>query len=166
MQDCLKVDRFNQPFEFCTWEEAVKLIYEGVAIVLKEDETEEIHSQHLTMKIPRVILVKDHISKRKRETVSLTRRNVVIRDERRCQYCNELVPFSEQTLDHIIPKSRGGKSTWENLVLACRSCNTFKADFLLEEVGMVLLRQPKKPKGGIQYQHLDRMRPEWKDWTN
>lgn len=165
MNDCLVVDSTSRPIGFCQWEEAIKLMYEGIAIVLKEDAEKEIHSQHLTLKVPRVILIKDYVSRRQRETIALTRRNVVIRDERRCQYCDKLVPYEEQTLDHVIPKSRGGKSTWENLVLACKRCNTMKADNLPEEVGMVLLRQPKRPKPGIQYKQLDRIRPEWKEWA-
>ena len=125
-----------------------------------------LHSQHLTVGLPRVIQVVWITSVAlKRESVALTRRNIVIRDERICQYCEKIVPFDEQTLDHVLPKSKGGKSTWENLVLACRTCNTFKADFLLEECGMKLLRQPVRPKAGIQYQSLDKLRPEWRDWA-
>jgi 5-methylcytosine-specific restriction endonuclease McrA len=165
VNDTLVVDATSRPIGFCSWQEAIKLLYEGLIVVLKEDEEKEIHSQHLTLKIPRVILVKDYVSKRQKETVSLTKRNIAIRDERRCQYCNTLVPFADQTLDHVIPKSRGGKSTWENLVLACKPCNRLKADFLLEECGMVLLNQPKRPKAGIQYTQLQTLRPEWKEWA-
>lgn len=164
--DTLVVDSISRPVGFCTWQESMKLIYEGIAIVLKEDEGgKEIHSQHLTFKIPRVILIKDYVSKRQKETVSLTRRNVVIRDERKCQYCQKVLDFEDQTLDHVIPRSKGGKSIWENLVLACRSCNRKKADFLLSEIGWTLEILPKRPKSGIQYKFLNKIRPEWADWA-
>jgi 5-methylcytosine-specific restriction endonuclease McrA len=166
MNDTLVVDSTSRPIGFCTWQDAIKLMYEGVVIVLKEDQEKEIHSQHLTMKIPRVVLVKDYVSKQTRETVSLTHRNIAIRDDRKCQYCGEVLSYDDQTLDHIIPRSRGGKNTWENLVLCCKPCNRKKADFLLSEISeMKLIKIPTKPKPGIQYSQLDKLRPEWKDWA-
>lgn len=165
MQDTLVVDQTSRPIGFCTWQDAVKLYYEGVVTVLKEDPEKEIRSQHLTLKMPRVVQVKNYVSRRQRESVALTRRNVVIRDERTCQYCGKLVNNEEQTLDHVIPRSKGGKSTWENLVLACAPCNRFKSDFLLDECGLKLRRQPFRPKAGIQYKQLEKMRPEWRDWA-
>lgn len=70
-----------------------------------------------------------------------TRSNILLRDEDTCQYCNKRT--RELTLDHVIPRSRGGQSTWENLVASCRSCNGKKGNRLLKEVNMHLLRQPR-----------------------
>jgi hypothetical protein len=70
-----------------------------------------------------------------------TRANIMLRDEELCQYCGK--HFRELTLDHVIPRSRGGQSTWENLVACCRSCNGRKGNHLPHEVGMKLLRQPR-----------------------
>ncbi|HEU5343585.1 MAG TPA: HNH endonuclease [Ktedonobacterales bacterium] len=70
-----------------------------------------------------------------------TRANIMLRDEEICQYCGK--HFRELTLDHVIPRSRGGMSTWENLVACCRSCNGRKGNRLPQEVGMKLLRQPR-----------------------
>jgi len=141
-------------------------MYEGVAIVLKDDESGKcLHSQHLTIPIPRVILIKDYVSRRQKENVALTARNIAIRDDKRCQYCGDTLSYDEQTIDHVIPRSRGGINSWENLCLACGPCNRKKADFLLEEIGMTLLKKPMKPKAGIQYQQLDKLRPEWADWS-
>jgi 5-methylcytosine-specific restriction endonuclease McrA len=165
MSDCLVVDATSRPIGFCRWEEAVKLIYEGVADVLKEDAEKELHSPSTTIKMPRVICVRDYVARRTRESVALTRRNIAIRDNKQCQYCAKVLTYDEQTLDHIVPESKGGKATWENLVLCCQPCNRFKADFLLEEVGWKLLKQPTKPKAGLQYSFIDKIRPEWSEWS-
>ena len=70
-----------------------------------------------------------------------TRANILLRDEETCQYCGK--HMRELTLDHVIPRSRGGESTWENLVACCRSCNGRKGNRLLKDAGMVLLKQPR-----------------------
>ena len=70
-----------------------------------------------------------------------TRANIILRDEETCQYCGK--HFRELTLDHVIPRSRGGQSTWENLVASCRTCNGRKGNRYLKDVGMRLIRQPK-----------------------
>jgi hypothetical protein len=70
-----------------------------------------------------------------------TRANIILRDEEICQYCGK--HFRELTLDHVIPRSRGGQSTWENLVASCRACNGRKGNRLLKDAGMHLIRQPR-----------------------
>lgn len=74
--------------------------------------------------------------------VMLSRQNIFKRDGGKCQYCSST---RDLTLDHVIPRSRGGKSSWDNLVTACKSCNSKKGDFTPEEANMPLLRQPFKP---------------------
>ena len=69
-----------------------------------------------------------------------TRANIILRDEETCQYCGK--HFRELTLDHVLPRSRGGQSTWENLVASCRACNGRKGNRLLKDAGMHLIRQP------------------------
>ena len=73
----------------------------------------------------------------------LSRKNIFLRDRNICQYCAKHFPVSELTLDHIVPKSKGGKDSWHNLVCACRECNRKKADLSLEECGMTLLHRPR-----------------------
>jgi 5-methylcytosine-specific restriction endonuclease McrA len=165
MQDCLVVDSTHRPIAYCSWMEAVKLYYEGVADIIKEDAEKEIHSPSVTMKVPRVIAIRNYVSKRfGRDTITLTRRNIAIRDERKCQYCGLELSNDEQTLDHVIPRSRGGKSSWDNLILCCKPCNRLKADLTVEEAGMKLLSIPKKPKPGVQYRGIGHVRPEWADY--
>ena len=75
----------------------------------------------------------------------LTRRNIYVRDDGICQYCGGKVSLSKMTVDHVIPKSIGGKHIWKNVVCSCFSCNNRKGDKLLKDTNMKLLRQPKAP---------------------
>jgi len=77
--------------------------------------------------------------------VKLTRRNIILRDNHTCQYCNKKKPLSQLNIDHVIPKSKGGKNTWDNLVCSCIKCNSNKRDRTPKQAGMKLLRKPKKP---------------------
>ena len=75
---------------------------------------------------------------------ALSRKNILLRDRNTCQYCGVILPASELTLDHVVPRSRGGSSTWENLVACCHTCNRRKGNSLLHEMpNMKLLREPR-----------------------
>ncbi len=109
-----------------------------------------------------------YLIKRPRPRVRLTRREVFIRDHSSCQYCG--VKTRDLTLDHIMPRHRGGKHTWENLVSACRACNHRKGGKSLAEAHMTLRRLPFEPKANSYYlfgQYLDgndgweKFIPEW-----
>jgi 5-methylcytosine-specific restriction endonuclease McrA len=95
--------------------------------------------------IPRVIRLVDYDKVPRRE-VKFSRRNILARDENRCQYCNKKLPTSQLSLDHVTPKSRGGKSTWTNVVAACTPCNTRKGGRMPWEASMKLRRTPAVPK--------------------
>jgi len=97
------------------------------------------------VRVPRIIrlLFYDRLPER---TVKFNRRNIFARDENRCQYCGRKFPTSELSLEHVVPRSRGGKSTWENIVCACAECNRKKGGRLPEEAGMKLIRKPFKPR--------------------
>ena len=99
-----------------------------------------------TIRIPTVIQL-IHFSKLPNCEVRFNRRNIFIRDRNRCQYCGKVKPQRELNLDHVVPQSRGGKSTWENVVCACIPCNTKKGNRTPLEASMRLIRQPKKPAG-------------------
>ncbi len=95
--------------------------------------------------IPRVIRLVEYDKVPRRE-VKFSRRNILARDENRCQYCNKKLPTSQLSLDHVTPKSRGGKSTWTNVVAACTPCNTRKGGRMPWEASMKLRRAPAVPK--------------------
>ena len=95
--------------------------------------------------VPRVIRLVTYDKVPKRE-VKFSRRNILARDENRCQYCSRRLPASQLSIDHVVPKSRGGKSTWTNVVTACNDCNTRKGGRMPWEASMRLQKAPAPPK--------------------
>jgi 5-methylcytosine-specific restriction endonuclease McrA len=183
--DTLVLDKNWQPQSFCSWQNAVKLVYEGRAEVIKEDAEKILHSPSFTWKMPRVIVVRNAWVKRKRQSVPFSRRNVAVRDNSECQYtgrweddggkrywvpCGEVLHTHQYTLDHVIPRSQGGVSSWTNLVLACIHCNKAKAGKTPKQAGMQLRHKPVEP--GVndpKYNfklHIRHVRPEWREWES
>ena len=98
--------------------------------------------------------------------VRLTKRNLYARDRHVCQYCGENFPQHELSLDHIIPKSQGGKSTWKNMVCACVPCNAHKDNKTPEQANMKLIKNPNVPKiSPVMTKHID-TNPEWEPFIN
>lgn len=171
MADTLVLDMNWKPVGFCSWQNAVKLAYEGRAEVIREDEAGRVlRSPSFTMGMPRVIVVRNAWTRRKRESVPFSRRNIATRDNSECQYCGRHLKTEEYTLDHVVPRSQGGVSSWINLVLACLKCNKRKAGSTPKEAGMRLLKVPVEPKkDDPKYNfklHVRKIRPEWKEWTS
>ena len=96
------------------------------------------------IKAPRIIILMlyDRLPPRR---IKFTRKNIYRRDNNTCQYCGRKLPTEELNLDHVIPLSRGGKNTWDNVVCSCIECNMRKGNRTLAEAGMKLIRKPKKP---------------------
>ena len=94
---------------------------------------------------PEVILLREYSGRVRRE-VTFSRKNLYRRDNYTCQYCGERKPSEDLSIDHVVPKSRGGKTTWDNCVLACIRCNARKANRSLSETGFVLIAKPEKPR--------------------
>lgn len=109
-------------------------------------EAEVIHTPARAIQIPRVIQL-IHYDRVPRRGVRFTRRNVFYRDRSRCQYCGRGFMQRELNLDHVVPLSKGGKSTWDNVVTACVACNSRKGSRTPIEAGMSLVRRPFKPAG-------------------
>jgi len=109
-------------------------------------EDEVIRTPTRTIKIPKVIQLIQYDRLPSRE-VRFTRRNIFYRDKNRCQYCGANFRQKDLNLDHVVPLSRGGKSTWDNVVCACVPCNTRKGARSPSKAGMRLIRRPKKPAG-------------------
>lgn len=130
---------------------------------LKPDTNDEvIGTLHGSLRVPRVIVLLSY-NRVPRAAVRLSRRNVFVRDGYRCQYCAETPPIRDLNLDHVMPRSRGGKSTWDNLVTSCRTCNLRKGRYTPEELGMRLLREPVRPtwSAAAQLGSTPRRFPEW-----
>jgi 5-methylcytosine-specific restriction endonuclease McrA len=130
-----------EPINVCTARRAVVLILKGVARA-EESSSKWLHSSRFSMPLPSVIRLVEYIHI-PFERKSLSRKNILLRDHNTCQYCGRVFTPQELTLDHIVPRSRGGDSTWDNLVTCCRSCNNRKGDRSPENAGMRLLKRPQ-----------------------
>jgi 5-methylcytosine-specific restriction endonuclease McrA len=130
-----------EPINVTAVRRALVLMIKGVAQA-EELNTSEVHSTTKTLKVPSVIrlLAYRHIPQ---QTRALSRKNILLRDHNTCQFCKRTFPASELTLDHVMPRSRGGRSSWENLVACCYACNNRKGDRTPEEAGLKLTRRPR-----------------------
>ena len=109
------------------------------------DESDWVHSVNFALMVPRVLRL-NFYDKIPKLTLRFNRRNLFARDSNTCQYCAKQLPLSQLSFDHVIPKSRGGKTTWENVVCCCLKCNGKKGDSKPKEAGMKLIRQPVRPR--------------------
>lgn len=168
----LKLNRNYQPLEIITAKEAFNLLWKDYAeVVVVEDGSyanhtfsswaeiselkevlgdwaeydEWIHTPSLTLEVPRVIRVLTY-NEIPKHGIRLTRKNIYSRDNNTCQYCGKKFPTEKLNIDHVVPKSRGGKNTWDNLACSCFKCNQKKRDRNPDEAGMKLIRKPFKPK--------------------
>ena len=128
-----------QPLNVCNVRRAVVLLDKQKAVVI-EQNGHIVTSERRSIVTPSVIRLAYHI-KRPRPVLKMTRKEVLIRDDHTCQYCGKR--GHDLTLDHVIPRSRGGSSTWENLVACCHPCNRRKGNQSPMEAGMKLMREPR-----------------------
>ena len=112
------------PLSVIHWQHAIKLMYLGRVYVLETYPNWIIHSEKLAINVPSVCVTKDYFKKKK--SVKFSRYNMYLRDLFQCQYCNDVFDFEELTIDHVVPRSKGGTTKWENCVTACKSCNSDK----------------------------------------
>lgn len=154
------------PLSVWSWQDTVKAVFLGRVDIVSEYDR-EIHSPGLTMKLPSVIALKEYIATTKRP--AFTRFNVFLRDRFSCQYCGDRFATHDLTFDHVIPKSRGGRTTWYNVVTACGMCNLTKGNKLCHEVDMFPLQEPFSPNS-FQLQENGRAFPpnylheSWRDY--
>ena len=127
------------PLSLWPWQEAVKAVFlERVDVIAEYDH--EVHSPSFAMKLPSVISLREYVSQDR--PPAFTRFNVFLRDGFHCQYCGDA---SELTFDHLIPRSKGGRTTWENIVTACSPCNLLKGGRLTHQCGMYPSHKPMRP---------------------
>jgi 5-methylcytosine-specific restriction endonuclease McrA len=140
-----------EAINICNLRRAIVLIFKGVACV-EEEMDHEISSPSMVIKAPAVIRLLKYV-RIPYKVVRFSRRNVLLRDRYRCQYCGREYASSFLTLDHVVPISQGGKTQWDNVVTACKTCNTKKGNRKPSEAAMTLLRSPKAPPV-VYYLHL------------
>ena len=138
----LLLDPSYRPIDVVSWEDAITMLWTEKADVLEEYE-HVIHSPTGTNK-PAVIRLR-RAFKREVKPVKFSRVNIYARDGYRCQYCGESCASEELTYDHVLPRSRGGKTDWTNIVSCCDDCNAMKKNRTPAEAGMRLLKKPVQP---------------------
>lgn len=131
------VDAQYQLFDFDSWSD--------LSVAMHEDQ---IQLTQKAIRVPRVILL-NFYEKLPRRDVKLTRQNIFLRDKNTCQYCQRKFKRSELNIDHVIPMSRGGKTTWDNIVCSCLTCNNQKGGRIPHEAGLNLIYKPHKPPYSI-----------------
>ncbi len=141
MTAVLVLNQNYEPLHVCHVRRAFVLVGRGKAEVLEHGDG-ALHSASLSFPVPSVIRLV-YLIRRPRPQMRLTRREVFQRDRHTCQYCG--VHNRDLTLDHVLPRHRGGKHTWDNLVTACKSCNHRKAGRTPQEAHMKLLSEPRRP---------------------
>jgi len=143
----LKLDASYRPIEVIDALEALVMCLIGKATPV-ETYDRKIKSTTKAFDLPAVIVLKT-VVKFRFTTIACNRQNIIWRDGNQCQYCANYFPDDKLTMDHVIPKSRGGKNTWQNLVAACKKCNQKKGSRTTDESGMHPLKKPVRPKANI-----------------
>jgi 5-methylcytosine-specific restriction endonuclease McrA len=155
----LVLNRSYLPIHITVVRRALSLLYQGIAravddqyrtfdfaswVDLAADE-DSIGLVNRAIRVPRVILLQGY-DRIPRRYVRFSRFNIYSRDQNRCQYCGRQFPRAELNLDHVVPRSKGGTSIWENVVCSCHRCNRLKGGRTPVEAGMHLIRQPRRPQ--------------------
>lgn len=148
-----------------SWQEGVVLWYQEKAEILESYEA-TVSSPSMTLRIPAVMRLTRQV-RRDRTQIKFSRQNIYLRDHHTCQYCGNKFPAKELTYDHVLPRCRGGRTTWQNIVAADTHCNRKKGRRTPAEAGMKLLRAPFIPKSlphsGVIVS-MDSCPDEWKPY--
>lgn len=146
--DTLVLSYTYQPLKLVNWFDAFNMVLSGRAELVQTYDDREVSSYTQTYKMPSVVRFVGGIINKFTNInyVKVSRKNVWARDKGLCQYCNKKMNVKESTLDHVLPRSRGGKKSWDNIVLACVPCNQKKDDMTPSEANMNLRSVPHKPK--------------------
>lgn len=166
MSSVLLLNASYEPLKIISWQRAVSLFFLGKVEVIEEYQ-HDIRSVSLVIKAPAVVRLLNYVRLGRRSPV-LSRANLLARDNFKCQYCGISLTASSATLDHVVPRSKGGKKSWENMVCACVSCNVKKGNKSLKQSRMKLIKEPLKPEWlPILQIRLDGKVPEcWQDFLS
>ena len=167
-QPVLVLNRLWQAVNVCTVKRALTLLFQGHAEVVFGDgngsfqtftfyewrdfsersdhaESERVHGVSFQLRVPRIIVL-SFFDRFPKKEVKFTRHNLFERDRSTCQYCGQTFDTRDLNLDHVVPRDRGGPTSWENIVCSCIRCNSKKGNRTPREAGMRLIRRPKRPK--------------------
>lgn len=143
MERTLLLSQGYEPLATISWQRAISLLTLGKVEVVEEYDR-ELRSRYLIIKMPAVVRLITAF-RRHKQKVKFSRHNILARDRWKCQYCGIKVKTQDMTMDHVVPRSQGGVTCWENIVTSCEPCNAKKADRTPQQAGMRLKKQPKRP---------------------
>ena len=139
-----------EPMYRTHWKRAISAVFCGRAEIVEEHDSFKIFTSSGPIPFPTIVRYTSGIIvgrlKKIQRVPKVTKKNVWLRDDGSCQYCSKRICLSESTIDHVVPKSKGGKNTWENVVLACEKCNQKKGNRLLENCSFELAKLPYQPR--------------------
>lgn len=159
----LVLNQDYSPLTVCTVQRAFMLVFLDKADLIEEIEEQRLRSISMSFPFPSVVKIKKYVNLPYKGVV-MSRHNIFKRDGGKCQYCGT---NRDLTLDHVIPRSKGGKSSWTNLVTACKKCNSLKGDYPLDKSGLQLNKKPVKPSY-LTFLRMNRetYRDEWNPYLN
>ncbi len=146
------MDELGETYDFCSW-----------AATRPRDGDDVVCTVRWALRVPRVLRLV-HYDRLPRAIVTLSHRNVMLRDQFTCQYCGSAPAHNELNIDHVIPRSQGGADSWENLVTACRPCNLRKGGRTPEQCGMRLIQPPSRPRWSIVREMMLEANGRYKEW--
>ncbi len=144
MHRVLVLNATYEPLSIVSVQRAMVLLLKEKAELI-EAAAERLHSETTSCPVPLVIRLVYYVRIPHQVTLAPSRNSVLLRDNFTCQYCGDAPGRGGLTLDHVLPRSRGGQTSWENVVAACRPCNMRKGDRTPEEAGMLLAKRPRRP---------------------
>lgn len=145
------LDRNYQLFDFPNWSQLAAEL---------EDET--VGAVNRRIRVPRILVLQAY-DRVPTGRIRFSRHNIFVRDDHTCQYCSSRLPRRDLNLDHVVPRSKGGRTNWENVVTSCMRCNFKKGGRTPEQAGMALARAPRKPRWA-ELVHPPRLRARYREW--
>lgn len=177
----LVLNRSFQPIHVTSLRRAFTLLYQGVAKAIDEQYrlfdfdswsalSAELHPETIgtpsrRIRVPRVVVL-TAFDRLPRMRVRFSRHNIYLRDDNTCQYCGRRLPRAELNLDHVVPRSKGGNTSWENVVCSCIPCNLRKANRTPDEAGMALLSKPVRPKWNPRFRPTGKGYSAWRPFLS
>ncbi|MDG6093839.1 HNH endonuclease [Acetobacter sp. AN02] len=154
------------PLSLWSWQDSVRAVCLDRVSVLSEYD-HEVRSPSCSIRLPSVIALKEYVPAARKP--AFTRFNLFLRDNFSCQYCDDRLPAQDLTFDHVVPRSRGGRTTWENIVTACSSCNLLKGSRLPHEIRMFPRRKPSQPSSRLLQENgrafpPNHLHESWRDY--
>ena len=163
-QPVLVLNASYEPINVCAARRAIVLVLKGIAMT-EEENGHFLHAARVAIRVPSVIRLLEY-RRIPHQSRALSRKNILLRDRNTCQYCQKVLTAAELTLDHVVPRSRGGASSWENLVACCKDCNRRKGNQMLHELTEMRLLKEPKPFSLHTSRHIMRMigsaDPSWR----